>query len=260
MPSQKVELRILDAAEHVYREAAEEFVRLASQAVEKEGARGVFTVALSGGSTPKGLYHLLASGAEPFRERIPWAGVHFFWGDERHVPPDDPSSNFGMARDELLSKVPVPPGNVHRIEAENPDAGKAAEKYDRLLRDWFGLSEGQLPRFDLLLLGLGRNAHTASLFPGVTLDEKEKEKLAAAVWIEELHACRITLTPPVLNNASDVIFLVTGDDKSEPLRRVLQGRYKPDRYPAQLIRPANGRLLWLVDRAAGKRLRFPNSQ
>jgi len=154
-----------------------------------------------------------------------------------------------MVVDALLSKVPVPAQHVHRIRAENPDAGKAAEEYEQDLREFFGLDEGEWPRFDLVLLGMGPDGHTASLFPGTAVLD-ERKRLVAASWVEHLNATRITLTPPVLNNAACVIFLISGHEKAEALRAVLTGDFRPVRLPAQLIQPGRGRLLWLVDRAA----------
>ncbi len=246
----KREVRVLADAGQLSRAAAEEFVRRAQEAAREKGA---FTVALSGGSTPKSLYSLLSSESEGFRSRIPWGSIHFFWGDERHVAPGDPESNYRMANETLLSKVPVPPGNVHRIKAENPDAALAAKEYEETLRKFFKLTPGQLPRFDLVLLGMGPCGHTASLFPG-TEALKERERLVVAQWVEKFNAYRITVTPPVLNNAAHLIFIISGADKAETLRAVLEGDDEPERYPAQLIRPTQGDLLWLVDEAAAARL------
>lgn len=244
------DIRVLATREELSRAAAEEFARLAAEAVR---IRGRFAVALSGGSTPRVLHHLLSDERAAFRGRIPWSDVHIFWGDERHVPPEHPDSNYGMARETLLTRVPVPPENVHRIPAENPDAAKAADEYAQTLRTFFGLAAGELPRFDLILLGLGPDGHTASLFPG-TDAVRERVKLVAAPWVERLDARRITLTPPVLNNAACVIFLVSGEEKARALRAVLEGPYQPDRLPAQAVRPVDGQRLWLVDRAAARLL------
>ncbi|OGB91262.1 MAG: 6-phosphogluconolactonase [candidate division NC10 bacterium RBG_16_65_8] len=161
-----------------------------------------------------------------------------------------------MADEALLSHVPVPPGNVHRIPAETPDADKAAEEYANALRQFFGLARGQFPRFDLVLLGMGPDGHTASLFPG-TDAVREHTTIVVAPWIEKFHAHRITLTPPALSNAVAVMFLVSGEEKAETLRAVLDGAYQPDRFPVQVLRPVDGTLLWLVDRAAAHLLRLP---
>ncbi|MFQ5694229.1 MAG: 6-phosphogluconolactonase, partial [Nitrospinota bacterium] len=175
------------------------------------------------------------------------------WGDERHVPPAHPDSNYRMAHEAMLSKVSVPPGNVHRVRAENPDAGKAAQAYERELRGFFQTGAEERPRFDLVLLGMGPDGHTASLFPG-TEALREEGRLVAAPWVGKFGAFRITLTPPVLNNAACVIFLVSGGGKAEALRTVLRGDPQPERCPAQIVRPENGRLLWLVDREAARLL------
>jgi 6-phosphogluconolactonase len=219
--------------------AAEEAVRL----------RGRFTLALSGGSTPRRLYARLAS--PPFRSRIDWARVHVFWGDERCVPPDHPDSNYRLAYESLLSKVPIPPERIYRMRGEDPDPERAAEDYARELRRAFSLKPGELPRFDLILLGLGADGHTASLLPGSpALDETTR--LAVAAYAGPLRVSRLTLTLPVLNAAARVIFLVSGAEKAEALSAVLKGGASPNR-PASLIRPARG-TLWLVDRAAAASL------
>jgi len=241
-------MQVLSNLQELTRRAAEEFVLQAAEAVR---GKGYFTVALSGGSTPKGLYSLLADGNEEFRARVAWDKIHFFWGDERHVPPDHPESNYRMAYEALLSKVPVPPDNVHRIKAENPNAADAARDYEEILREFFKLGQGQKPRFDLVLLGMGPEGHTASLFPGSGVIHEEN-RLVAAPWVEKFKTYRITLTPPVLNNAICVMFLAGGEEKAETLKSVLQGEYQPDRFPAQVIHPVNGRLVWLVDREAAR--------
>ncbi len=245
------ELRIVPSAEDLASAAAEECLRLALEAV---AARGHFSIALAGGSTPKRLYALLAGGHENFfRERFPWEKTHFFWGDERHVPPDHPDSNYRMAFETMLSKVPVPPSNLHRIEGETPDASKAAENYEQDLVQHFHLSRGAWPQFDLVLLGLGPDGHTASLFPATEVLD-ETARLAAALWVPKFHASRITLTAPLLSHASHILFLVSGKDKSEALREVLRGEFQPHRFPAQLIQPVQGSLQWLADREAASLL------
>jgi 6-phosphogluconolactonase len=250
MPSAQPEIQILSNAEELSGAGAKEFVRRAGESADGKAS---FAVALSGGSTPKSLYALLAS--EAFREQLPWGKVHFFWGDERPVPPEHPDSNYRMAHDSLLSKVPVPPENVHRIRAEIADARKAADAYEQTLREFFQLRGLQTPCFDLVLLGMGSDGHTASIFPG-SAAVHEQERLAVAPWVEKLQAYRITLTAPVFNNAACVIFLVSGREKAEALRAVLEGDYQPERFPAQLIRPTHGTLLWLVDRAAASLLQL----
>ena len=255
MDAPSPEVQVVADAGALTRAAAEEFAHRAEEAVRKAGC---FTLALSGGSTPKALFRLLADGADAsFRGRVPWDRLQIFWGDERHVPPDHPDSNYRMAYETLLSRVPVPAENIHRIQAEDPDANSVAESYETTLRQFFGVQEGQLPRFDLILLGMGPDGHTASLFPE-TPALHERERLVVAQWIATFQTHRITLTPPVLNNAASIIFLVSGEEKAEALRAVLQGRHQPDRFPAQLVRPTHGRLLWLVDKMAARHLRLPN--
>jgi 6-phosphogluconolactonase len=229
-------------------EAARRFLLLARDAV---AARGHFSVALSGGSTPKPLYALLAD--PPFRDEAPWPHVHVFWADERCVPPDHPESNYRLAAETFLSKVPLPPENIHRMQGERDDPQAAAADYARTLRGFFRPDEGKMPRFDLILLGMGENGHTASLFPAnPALDERTA--LVAAPYVEELRAHRLSLTAPVLNNARNVIFLVAGAGKAETLRRVLEGERRPTELPAQLVRPTSGALTWLVDEEAARRL------
>jgi 6-phosphogluconolactonase len=239
------EIEIVTDAAALYRAGAAEFVRQASAAV---AATGTFTVALSGGSTPKGLYTLLATDPT-FRAQVPWDNIHVFWGDERHVPPDDAESNYRMAHEVMLSKVPIPPANVHRITSEHAEASQAAEAYEQVLQAFFRPPAGQFPCFDLIFLGLGPEGHTASLFPG-TKALHEEQRLVVSNWVGKFYTDRITMTPPILNNAACVIFLVSGEDKALPLKAVLEGAYEPEQLPAQLIRPRHGRLLWLVDQLA----------
>jgi 6-phosphogluconolactonase len=246
-------LRVSDGAA-LCEAAASIFMRAADDAVR---ASGRFTVALAGGSTPRGLYTLLATDAT-LRSGIAWNTVHVFWGDERHVPPDHPDSNFRMANEALLTRVPVEPSHVWRIRGEYPDTSKAADEYERNLRVVFGRRAGQLPRFDLVLLGMGEDGHTASLFPGTTA-LRERQRLVIAQWVPKLHTDRITLTAPVLNNAACVMFLVQGVEKARALKAVLEDPFEPERLPAQLISPNDGRLLWIVDRSAASLLAPSNA-
>ena len=242
-----MEIRTLTTPQELFEAAAEEVLRAAKEAVEK---RGRFTIALSGGSTPKNLFNLLATNA---RTVLPWDRTFFFWGDERHVPPTDPDSNYHMAEETMLSKIPVAAGNVFRMAAENPDAAAAAEAYEQTLRKFFALETGQFPRFDLILLGMGPDGHTASLFPG-TAALQEKSRLVVANWVDKLKASRLSLTLPVLNAAACVTFLVSGMDKAAALHAVLEGDAPGEQYPSKLIRPVDGKLIWLVDRAAASAL------
>ena len=237
--------------EELIRVAAQEIVKVAQGTITE---RGIMSFALAGGSTPRKLYALLAS--DTIRSQIAWDKIHFFWGDERHVPPDHQDSNYRMARETLLARLPAREDHIHRIPSQLPDAGEAAERYERELRAFFQLSSGQTPRFDLILLGMGPDGHTASLFPG-TPAVHETTRWVAAPWVEKFATYRITLTPPVLNGAAKVIFLVSGRDKAETLRLVLEGPYQPDVYPAQIINPTQGQLLWLVNQDAAACLQFP---
>jgi len=246
-----VEIRTLTTPQELYAAAAEEVVRTANEAVAQ---RARFTIVLSGGSTPKSLYNLLATNA---RTALPWDRMFFFWGDERHVPPTDPDSNYGMADETLLSKIPVPAGNVFRIKAENPDAAAVAEAYEQTILKFFQLKSGEVPNFDLILLGMGPDGHTASLFPGTTALQ-EKSRLVVANWVEKMKTHRITLTLPVLNAARCVTFLVSGTDKASVLRAVLEEDVPEEQYPSKLVRPAAGKLIWLLDRAAASQLRGGN--
>lgn len=226
---------------------AARFVQLAEAAIS---ARGTFTVALSGGSTPKRLYQLLAT--PEWRNQVSWNNVHLFWGDERSVPPDHPDSNYRMVRETLIDHVPIPTTNIHRIQAEI-SAAQAASGYEQELRLFFELIDSELPQFDVVFLGMGANGHTASLFPGTGAIFEQKH-LVVASWIEELKTDRITLTPPVINHAREIIFFVTGTEKAATLKAVLEGEYQPDRLPAQIIRPTQGKLVWMVDQAAASSL------
>jgi len=245
--SAPADIRVLTTPQELFAAAAEEVVRLANQAVAE---RGRFTIALSGGSTPRSLYNLLATNA---RTSLPWEQLCFFWSDERHVPPTDPDSNYRMANEAMLSKVPVPAGNVFRFPTENPDAEAAAKEYESTLRKFFQLKPGELPQFDLILLGLGPDGHTASLFPG-TGGLQEKSRLVIANWVEKLKTHRLTFTLPVLNAARSVAFLVSGTDKAPVLHAVLEEKVPGEQYPAKLVQPTDGKLIWFLDRAAASGL------
>ena len=241
------EVRILPDAAAVTRRAAEFFVQAAQEAVVTSDS---FTVALSGGSTPKNLYSLLADDAG-LRAQLPWEKMHFFFGDERHVPPDHPDSNFRMANEALFAKALVKPSRITRIKGEYADAEKAALEYEQALRGYFIMEAGALPRFDLVLLGMGDEGHTLSLFPGTKALHAPADRIVVRNWVGKLYTERITLTASAVNQANRVIFLVTRADKAPALKAVLEGPYEPEQLPAQLIQPAHGKLLWLVDKAAG---------
>jgi 6-phosphogluconolactonase len=242
-----LEIRRLMTPQELFEAAAEEVARTANRAAAE---RGRFTLALAGGSTPKSLYTLLATNA---RTSLPWERTFFFWSDERHVPPTDPDSNYRMAQEAMLSKVPVPASNVLRVPAEMPDAAAAAEAYEQTLQRFFALQSEQVPRFDLILLGMGPDGHTASLFPE-TAALREKSRLVVANWVEKLKTSRITFTLPLLNAANSVAFLVSGTDKAPALKAVLESDNPGEQYPARLVRPTDGKLLWFVDRAAASEL------
>jgi 6-phosphogluconolactonase len=247
MPTTEREIRVCADSTALAQQTAVEFIRLAKECIASQER---FTVALAGGSTPKAAYTLLASA--DYRKDIRWEYIHFFWGDERHVPPNHTESNYRMAYETLLSRVPVPLTHMHRIRAEQ-EAQQAADEYEKTLRTFFDLTPGAFPRFDLILLGMGPDGHTASLFPG-TSAVHETRRLVVAPWVEKFQSFRITLTPPVLGNAAQVIVAVGGTEKAKTLQHVLQGPYQPDVYPVQIVKPTHGKLLWLVDNAAAQLL------
>jgi 6-phosphogluconolactonase len=247
------EIKVVKDPDEISRTAAEMIIR---QASASRPSTGPFTLALSGGSTPRALHQRLSCEPSAMGS-LWWNNLHFFWGDERHVPPEHPQSNYRMACETLFASGLVPAQNIHRVHAEEPDAVIAAKKYERELQSFFNPATGQLPRLDCVLLGIGSDGHTASLFPG-TDALKEKRRLVAANYVEKLQAHRITMTVPLLNNAAQVIFLVGGRKKAEVLKEILEGDYRPDLLPAQLIRPVHGKLLWLVDQAAASCLAVTN--
>ena len=241
------EIRKLTTPQELFEAAAEEVIQQANGAVKDHGR---FTIALSGGSTPKSLFNLLATNA---KTSLPWDKMFFFWGDERHVPPDNAESNYRMANEAMLSKIPVAPGNIFRILAENPDADAAASQYEETLRKFFSVQPGDLPHLDLILLGMGPDGHTASLFPNTAALE-EKSRLVVANWVEKLKTSRLTFTLPVLNAARNVAFLVSGMDKAPALHAVLESDAPGSQYPSKLVRPSNGKLIWFLDKAAASEL------
>ena len=243
--SAQPEIQVLDTPADVFEAAAEEFAQLANQAVQ---AQGKFSVALSGGSTPKGMFALLAG--EKFSS-LSWNKIYFFWGDERYVPLQHPENNYRMANEALLSKVPVPRENAFRVRTEEKDASGAALDYEQTLKGFFRLRDGEVPRFDLIFLGMGPDGHTASLFPG-TAALDETKRLVVANWVEKFKAYRITFTYPVLDAAACVTFLVAGEDKASALHQVWED--PSSGLPAQRVQLKHGRLIWLLDRAAASGL------
>ncbi len=238
-------IHIFETAEKVARAAAQHLIEIGKSAIESHGR---FNVALAGGSTPKRVYELLAS--EEFAASVEWSRTHIFFGDERCVPPDDAESNFRMAQEALLSRVPIPEMNVHRIEGRG-DAKANARLYEDELRGAFPNAEW--PAFDLILLGMGDDGHTASLFPE-SAALQEQTAWVVANWAEKFKTWRITLSAPAINHARHVTFNVTGDSKAERLREVLEGYFEPHRLPAQLVRLAEGSVEWFVDKAAASAL------
>jgi len=224
------------------------FIRLSARAIQ---SRGYFCAALSGGSTPRATYTLLAS--KGYSSQVHWPAVHLFWGDERCVPPNHPDSDFRMAKEALLDDVPIPPGNIHRIQGEL-DPVLAASSYEKELRAFFGTT---LPRIDLIFLGLGEDGHTASLFPGSAAIH---EQVSWVMSVEHQQpppplVPRVTLTPPVLNAAAAVAFLVTGSAKAERVEQILHRPLQPEVLPAQVVQPTNGDLFWFLDHDAARYLR-----
>jgi len=240
------EIRIITGAAALAKRAAQEFVQAATSAVLEHGS---FTVALSGGSTPKALYSLLVSDTA-IRAQLPWDKMQLFFGDERNVPPTHPESNFRMATETLISKSPLKPEQIHRIKGEYTDTAKAAQEYEQDIRTSFKLGTGQFPRIDLVLLGLGNDGHTASLFPG-TKALRETQRIVTSNWVGKLFTNRVTLTAPAINAAALVVFLVAGADKAPALKAVLEGPHEPEQLPSQMIQPQHGKSLWLVDDTAG---------
>jgi len=226
------------------RQAADRFVAASSAAI---GERGAFTVALSGGSTPRDLFRLLAE--RPWRDEVNWSRTQVFWGDERCVPPDHPDSNFRLARETLLERIPLLASNIHRMRAELADRSAAAAEYEDELARALPRDASQCPSFDLMLLGLGADGHTASLLPGSKLLD-ERERLVAVTDLEREGTIRLTVTPPMLQHATCLLFLVSGADKAPAVRAVLNGPFEVERYPAQLVRQASGEVVWLADAAA----------
>ncbi|HVU14316.1 MAG TPA: 6-phosphogluconolactonase [Phototrophicaceae bacterium] len=223
--------------------AAAQFVAAAEKAIATHGR---FSVALSGGNTPRDVYRLLAS--DEYAPMVDWDRTHVFWGDERAVPLNDAENNGRMARETLLSHVQIPPNNVHRIQSQLPPED-AAKDYEKTLRDFFGGRGEKAPNFDLLLLGLGAEGHTASLFPG-NKALQEKERWVVATYVEQVKMWRITLTPPALNAAAKVMFLVAGEEKAQIVKQILSEPKQPDLYPAQIIDPPDGQVFWVLDKPA----------
>jgi 6-phosphogluconolactonase len=234
------QIKVFDTPQALFDGAANEFAVRAKNSVAQTGR---FTVSLSGGSTPKSLYSALAGTTFA---SLPWNKIFFFWGDERHVPPDSPDSNYRMVNNALLSKVPVPAENIFRVHAEEKDANAVAEEYEKQVSNFFKLKPGEFPSFDLVLLGLGPDGHTASLFPD-SAGLKEEKRIFIANRVEKMDTDRLTFTYPVLNAAACDMFLVSGESKTEKVRKILEEHQD---FPAAKVAPKEGDLLWFMDKAA----------
>ena|SRR5208282_2099683 len=240
-------ITVLDDAQSLYVHAAEEIAHFSGEDI---CTHAQFTIALSGGSTPAAVYELLASR---FRLSVDWKEVQFFWGDERCVGTEDKLSNYAMANRTMLSHLDLKPDQVHRMRGELPP-DEAARSYENELQRAFSLRDGEMPRFNLIMLGLGDNRHTLSLFPGDKAAIEETKRLVVPVEVDATPRNRITFTPPVANRAQRALFLACGKEKAEAVRDVLEGPRDPLKFPAQVIQPADGDLLWLLDKAAASLL------
>ena len=244
--SMKPDIRIFEDLAALSEAAAALFIESCARSIMD---RAQCLVALSGGSTPLKLYELL--GQSPYAEQIDWLHLHVFWGDERCVPPEDLESNYRQVHDILLTRVSIPAENVHRVQSE-AEPSDAAIAYASTLKG-FASPPLNWPRFDLVLLGMGDDGHTASLFPGSKVETSTPTEAVMGAY-QGRPANRVTITPMVFNAARRVVFLVSGESKSETLADVLNGTYQPQHLPAQRIRPANGELIWMLDRAAASKL------
>lgn len=243
--SDSPQVRVFPTTAELFRAAADAFCQIGEQAIRD---RGRYTVALSGGNTPRGLHHELVG---KYSARLPWEKVFFFWGDERHVPPDFPESNYRMAKETLLSKLSIPGDQILRMPGELPDAEQGAAIYEQTLREFFPRAPGEFPRLDFILLGLGPDGHTASLFPETKALE-ENRRWVVGNWVAVHSTWRITCTYPVLNHGANVMFLVDGVGKADIVKTAL---HTPSAHlPCQGVKPADGELMWYLDEAAGGEL------
>lgn len=242
-------IKILQNLDEISRAAAELFLEIGNRAINQNGK---FTVVLAGGSTPKSLYQLLAAGE--FRNRIDWQKVFFFFGDERNVLTDSDESNFRTADENLLKPLQIPSENIFRWQTELKDSEKIAENYAESIVKFFDLAENEFPQFDLILLGMGDDGHTASLFP-FSDALNEIEKIAVSNRVEKLDANRLTFTFSTINKAANVIFLISGTAKADALKEVLEGEPQPEKFPSQNVNPTNGNLFWLIDAPAAQFLK-----
>jgi 6-phosphogluconolactonase len=252
----KPTIRIFPDADQLARSAARLFL---SRFTLSNTIQVQFTVALSCGPLQKKIFEILGND-ERLKKQVVYGVefelmeyVHFFWTDERHVPPDHTESNYKQAYESMLSPLGIREANIHRIKGELEDTGEAAYQYEAEILRGFPISDGRLPRFDLIFLEMGADGHTASLFPGTKALQEEK-RLVVSNWVGKICTDRITMTAPLLNSAACVVFLVSGQDKALPVKAVLEGRREPQQLPAQLIRPESGKLIWLLDSAAASLL------
>jgi 6-phosphogluconolactonase len=245
-----MQIAIYDDKHTLSQHAAEYILRIAQESIDHHGR---FTFALTGGTTPGEVYSLL--GSEPIRSRIDWQLVHIFWGDERCVPQNNPESNFYLAQEVLLKNVAIPKSQIHPVPADQIDRDAASQVYTIEMQYAFGTNE--IPSFDLIHLGLGPEGHTASLFPHQA-SLHEQHRLVMPVSVPKPPPDRLTFTPPLLNAAKNVLFLVAGSEKADALHAVLEGEYQPDEYPAQIVRPTNGEVVWMLDKAAAQKLQKQN--
>jgi 6-phosphogluconolactonase len=240
-------IRLLNTPDDMFHAAAEQVCRIGQMSLTTTGR---FSLVLSGGATPRGLYELLAQ--PPYRNELDWNRVEFFWGDERAVPPDHPDSNFRMAREAMLDKLGIAPARIHRIKTEKADLDEAAREYELEIEQVLGRIAGvsrRPPHFNLFLLGMGEDGHTASLFPG-TQALGETERWVVAHEVKKLKTRRVTMTPPLINTAHFILFMASGASKADMLAQVIQGKRDPERLPAQLIHPLTGEVMWFIDRDA----------
>jgi 6-phosphogluconolactonase len=255
MHSKKFEIEIAEDPKDLARLGVDLFINCARAALKEKSE---FTVVLSGGETPRPLYERLAT--DPDAKKLPWEKINFFWGDERNVPIDHPDSNFKMAWVAMLSRLPIPEKNFHRINTELERPEWVVEEYEKTIREFFYLKDpAATPRFDLTFLGLGKEGHTASLFPegvpGAFSNLVNPNGLVFAPWIPHLSEFRFSLTPRALNSSKQIVFLVSGNEKASIVKEVIESNQMNHRYPALVIRPTEGKLTWLIDKAAADLLK-----
>lgn len=238
--------KIFNELEELYQFAAEKFIEIGNDSIKNDGR---FTVALAGGSTPQKLYDLLTT--DEFKAKIDWQKVFFFFGDERDVSAASNQSNFKMANEILFKPLEITKTNIFRWQTEIINATEVAEQYEKYITKFFELQPNEFPRFDLILLGMGEDGHTASLFPH-TKALTETKKIAVSNLVKKIHANRLTLTLPTINNASNIIFMVSGENKAKTLQKVLEGDFEPEKFPSQAVKPTKGKLFWLLDEAAAE--------